>query len=321
MKKKRINGQTLSHNQAMEHKNETQNGFTKGDFALQNKDGVVISAKEAAEYCEYKKQRKRVDIRNAICRSEGVLYDHGEAKKNCDCAVKNRQAAVRMSSSTLEYVRPWVKASGVRVDCIIGGDGETLSKVKAYEIKCALKLNAKELTVVLSPSMLADGRYGGIRKELKRLRRAAGRAVLKACLKKPCPPERLIKISKICSEVGVDYLSLPLYDGCERAKSGLSGKCRLEVFGVETLAEYQRLINGGVDRIVTQNVEEILSQWLKEVEKIVFPTPANKEQKGLPLEENKDTGEQEKQEEEPTVDGIKKEIDCNDCVEHTAVKI
>ena len=34
----------------MEHKNETQNGFTKGDFALQNKDGVVISAKEAAEY-------------------------------------------------------------------------------------------------------------------------------------------------------------------------------------------------------------------------------------------------------------------------------
>ena len=304
MKKKRINRQSLSHNQAMEHKNETQNEFTKGDVALQNKDGVLISAKEAVEYCEYKKQKKRADIRSAICRSEGVLCDNGEAKKICERAVKHRQVAVRMSPSALEYVRPWVKTSGVRVDCFIGGNGETLSKVKAYEMKCALKLGAKELTVVLSPSMLADGRYGGIRKELKRLRRVAGRAILKACVQKSCPPERLAKISKICSELGVDYLSLPLYDGCERAKSGLSGKCRLEIFGVETLTEYQRLISAGVDRIVTKNVEEISSQWLKEVDKIVFSNLVDRVQEEMPIAEKKEAKERENQEEKSVIEQV-----------------
>ena len=269
----------MSHNQAMDNKQETQNELTKGGALPQNKDGVVISTKEAAEYCEYKKQRKRADIRSAMLKSEGILSDNGEAKKICDRAVKYRQAAVRMTPSALEYVRPWITASGIKADCLIGGDGETLSKVKAYEAKCALKLKAKELTVVISPSMLAECRYGGIRKELKRLRRVAGKAVLKARLNKRCSPERLARVSKICSDVGVDYLSLPLYDGCERAKSGLSGKCRLEVFGVETLAEYQKMARAGVERIVTDRVEEIQAEWLKEVEKITFPNLANEVKK------------------------------------------
>ena len=253
----------------MENRQDTQKDFT--EESVRAKDGVVISSREAAEYCEYKKQRKRADIRIAMLKSEGVLRDNGEAKKICDRAVKYRQAAVRMTPSSLEYVRPWVAASGVRVDCLIGGNGETLSKVKAYEAKCALKLKAKELTVMLSATMLAECRYTAIRKELKRLRRVAGKATLKARLEKRCAPERLARLSKICSEVGVDYLSLPFYDGCERAKAGLSGKCRLEIFGVESLEEYQKMSVAGVERIVTDRVEEIQAAWLKEVEKIVFP--------------------------------------------------
>ncbi len=264
----------------------------------QTKDGVVISTKEAAEYCEYKKQRKRADIRSAILKSEGILTDSGEAKKICDRAVKYRQAAVRMTPSALEYVRPWVTASGIKADCLIGGDGETLSKVKAYEAKCALKLKAKELTVAISPSMLAECRYGGIRKELKRLRRVAGKAVLKARLDKRCSPERLARVSKICSDVGVDYLSLPLYDGCERAKSGLSGKCRLEVFGVETLAEYQKMARAGVERIVTDRVEEIQAEWLKEVEKIAFPNLADEVKKDVLLEGTKKESKREEERED-----------------------
>ena len=264
----------------MESKQENQNGLTKGAAALgTEQDGVVISTKEAAEYCEYKKQRKRADIRSAMLKSEGVITENGEAKKICDRAVKYRQAAVRMTPSALEYVRPWVAASGVKVDCLIGGDGETLSKVKAYEAKCALRLKAQELTVTVSPSMLAECRYGGIKKELKRLRRASGKAVLKARLGQRISAERLARVSKICAEVGVDYLSLPFYEGCERAKSGLSGGCRLEIFGVESLDEYRVLSAAGVERIVTERVEEIQSAWLKEVDKIAFPKHMPKEER------------------------------------------
>lgn len=231
-------------------------------------NGVVISAREAAEYCEYKKQRKRAEIRSAMLKSEGELTDNGEAKKICDRALKYRQAALRMTPTALEYVRPWLGASGVRVDCVIGGNGETLAKVKVYEAKCALKLRAKELTTVLSPSMLTERRYGEIRKEVKRLRRVAGKAVLKVRLDRRYLTEVLTEVCKICSGVGVDYLSVPLFDGCERIRANLSGRCRLEVYGVETLDEYQKMVYAGVERIVTKRVEEIQSQWLKEVEKI-----------------------------------------------------
>ncbi len=275
----------MSHNQAMENKQETQQELTKGAVLPQNQGGVVISKKEAAEYCEYKKQRKRADIRSAILKSEGILTESGEAKKICERAVKYRQAAVRMTPTTLEYIRPWVATSGIKADCLIGGNGETLSKVKAYEAKCALKLKAQELTVALSPSMIAECRYAGVRKELKRLRRVAGKAVLKARLDARCSPERLARVSKICSDVGVDYLSVPLYDGCERVQSGLSGKCRLEVFGVETLEQYRKLVASGVERIVTERVEEIQAEWLKEVEKIAFPNRVEESVKAIEREE------------------------------------
>ncbi len=272
MQKKGIKGQSLSHNQAMENKQENKQELTKGVvLPNEHKDGVVISTKEAAEYCEFKKQRKRADIRNAIVKSEGVLTNNGEVKKILERAVKHRQAAVRMTPAMLEYVRPWVVTSGVKVDCLIGGNGDTLSKVKVYEAKCALKMKARELTVTISPSMLADCRFAGIRKELKRLRRVAGKSVLKARIEKRCSPERLASMEKICSDVGVDYLSIPYYDGCERAKMGLVGNCRLEVFGVDSLPVYQRLVASGVARIVTERVEEIQAEWLKEVEQITFP--------------------------------------------------
>lgn len=259
----------MSHNQGMENKQQTQKELTKAaTIGRYNGNGVVISAGEAAEYCEYKKQRKRAEIRSAMLKSEGVLVDNSEAKKICDRALKYRQAAVRVTPTALAYVRPWLAASGVRVDCVIGGDGETLTKVKSYEAKCALKLRAKELTAVLSTSMLAERRYGEIRKEIKRLRRVAIKAVLKVRLARNYLAETLTEVCKICSGVGVDYLSVPLFDGCERIRASLSGHCRLEVYGVETLDEYQKMVNAGVERIVTERVEEIQLQWLREVEKI-----------------------------------------------------
>ena len=266
---------------------------------MQNKDGVVISSKEAAEYCEYKRQRKRADIRSAMLKSEGVLAENGDMKKVCERAVKYRQAAVRMTPMALENIRPWINAGGLNADCLVGGNGETLSKVKAYEAKCALKLKAKELTVVLSPTMLAECRYTGIRRELKRLRRIAGKAVLKARLDVRYSPERLARVSKICAEVGVDYLSVPYYEGCERLRTGLLGRCRLEVYGVETLDEYKKMSLSGVERIVTERAEEIQNEWMKEVETITFPKPLKVEKLTEIQAETQEEKEGEKGEESP----------------------
>lgn len=234
-------------------------------------NGVMISAREAEEYCEYKKQKKRAEITSAIFRSETPFEGKEEAKTVCETASKHRQAAVRLNPVTLAKDGEFFRERGVKTDCVVGGTGETLPKVKAYEAKCALRMQANEITVALSPSQVENCNYGAIRKELKKLRFVARRATLKARLDRRYSPERMSKLARLCTEVGVDYFSVPRYEGCERLRAELVGGCKLEVSGVETLAEYKKLTDAGVERIVTERIREIYLEWMREVEKITFP--------------------------------------------------
>ncbi|MBQ9714166.1 MAG: hypothetical protein IJV83_02475 [Clostridia bacterium] len=271
-----INGRRLSHNRTMENKLQQQN-FTKGaEMAGKDLQNVTLSAKEAAEYSEYKRQRKRADVKNALTKSVGVMRDCSAVKRVCSQAAKYKQSAVQTTSSGLEYGQPWLRASGVRTDCFIGGNGEVLSKAKAYEAKCALRLRAKELTLILSTDALLNCRYGGIRKEIKKIRRIAKKAVLKVRLGQQFSVERVARVSKICGDLRVDYLSVPYFSGCERLRSGLSGGCCLEVFGVEKTDDYRRLILAGVERIVTEKAEEIYTEWMREAEQVSFGSAIEK---------------------------------------------
>lgn len=238
---------------------------------IPEENGVMISTREAQEYCEYKRRKKRAEITSAIFRSETPLLQKGEVKVVCDTAAKHRQAAVRLTPVILEAEGGFFRERGVRTDCLIGGTGETLPKVKAYEARRALWLKANELSVAITPSFVEGGDYAGIRKELRKLRRVAGKAVLKARLEKRYSPERMSRIAKLCVETGVDYFSVPRYEGCESLRADLTGACKLEVSGVETLTEYKRLTDAGVERIVTERIREIYLEWMREVDKITFP--------------------------------------------------
>lgn len=272
-----IIGIGLSHNQHMDTKTEQKNIFTNGtpsNAVRELKDGekgVVISSREAQEYCEYKRQKKRAEISAAILRSEAVLSEKDDPKRVLEKAVRYRQAAVRVTPVTLAQSVGDFVAKSIKTDCVIGGTGETLSKVKAYEAKCALRLRADELTLVLAPSLLASCRYGAIRKELKKLRRVAKRAVAKAQLDMGYPQATMARVARICSEVGLDYVCVPYHEGCERLKLDLFGDCKLQVSEVQTLEQYKRLSYAGIGRIVTRNVQEIHADWMREVEEIVFP--------------------------------------------------
>ena len=261
----------------METKTEQKKIFTSGaaiGAAQEHKaeeNGVVISSREAQEYCEYKRQKKRAEISAAILRSEAVLSAKDDPKRVMEKAVRYRQAAVRVTPVTLAQSGDDLAAKSIKTDCVIGGTGETLAKVKAYEAKCALRLRADELTLVLAPSLIAACRYGAIRKELKKLRRVARKAVAKAQLDMGYPQATMARVARICSEVGLDYVCVPYYEGCERLKLELFGDCKLQVSEVQTLEQYKRLAYAGIGRIVTRNVQEIHADWMREVEEIVFP--------------------------------------------------
>ena len=274
-----IRGEGLSHNQGME---TLQNDVMNSDLLMkrrsmddektpetpkQNADPLTISGREAAEYCAYKKQKKVSAIMDGISRAVYVLEDTDDAQRVVAQALRLRLSALRMTPLQMERLGAKCKEMGVSCDCVIGGNGETLVKVKGYEAKCALRLKAKQLTLLLSPSQVHACRYAEIRKEIRRVRRLAKKLLLTVSVSGGSMAN-LARIARICSEVGVDFLSVPYFSGCERVKAELTGGVKLEIVGAETLGQYKKLVEAGVGRIVTNRIAQFHAEWIKEVDEI-----------------------------------------------------
>lgn len=286
MDKNGINGRGLSHTQRMEAKNDNvaptkANGEAKG---------LLLSPKDAEEYRAYRKQKKINEIMSAIARSETPIDVKSDAERIYDRAVRLRQAAVKVTPRGLLQAQNRLVKSTVKLDCLIGGDGEMLAKVKAYEARAARRLHASELTVVLPPSLLLACRYSEIKRELRKIKRAAKKVTLKVWIDKNHPYMTIARTARICCEVGAQYFCIPYFAGCERLRCDLTGGCKLEISEVETLDDFKKMTAAGVERIVTSHIWEIYSEWMKEAEKISFavekpstPAPVKQETKALPV--------------------------------------
>lgn len=247
---------------------------------------LVISKREAEEFCAYKKQKKLAEINGAISRAELVFNGDTDAQSVCALMEKYRLASVKMPLTMLSLYGAFFIKRGVVCDCVIGGTGETLTDVKAREAKLALKYKAKEITLVLAPSAVRGARYVEIRKELKKLRRIARRAYLKVHLDEKYPYALLSRLARICAEECIDYISVPYFEGCEKLRADLFGGCLMEVSGVDNLPDYKKMIGAGVGRILSSHVTGIRAEWMREVDEIRFPAPQNHvEEKG-----NKENG-------------------------------
>lgn len=265
----------------MENKTQEKQVFTNvntknandvfGRSARGKEERVSITAREAMEYRDFKRQQKRAEILSAVARSEGVLSGNDDAGRTAEYAAKLRQAAVLLTPSRLEAVGKFFYRRGVATDCIVGGNGETLTKVKRYEARLAARLQAKELTLVLSPYQVTHCRYAEIRKEIKKISRVARKAKLKVWIDNVYPRTNISRMARLCAETGVAYFCVPYFDGCESLRGDLSRGCKLQVSNVQNLEQYRRLVAAGVGRIVTDRGWEIYGEWMREVDAIDFP--------------------------------------------------
>ncbi len=267
------------------------------------KTGVTLTQREAEEYCVYKRQRKISEIMSAMRQSENDLTEGVSATRTCENAVRLRQTSVRVTPSDMVQRGEIFKKGGVKIDCLIGGNGETFVCVKAYEAKRALKAGAKELTLVVTPSFIANSRYQELRRELRKLRRVARKAILKARVECAYPPAVLSRVARACADAKINYFSLPYFEGCERVQADLSKGCRLEVYGVDTLTDFQKMTGAGVGRIVSSRAWDIYREWMEEVGKITVESTLSEVQeeeksKLLQSQEDKPTSPKYEQETE-----------------------
>ena len=247
-----------------------QNDKTK--ISTKETEGVRITQREAEEYRAYKRQKKVAEIMSAIARSASPIDMKDDIKKLVDRAARFRQAAVKVTPVVFAQVQRELLKSRVGLDCIVGGNGETTAKVKAYEAKLAVKAGARELTLVLSSSHIFTGRYGEIRKEIQRIKRVGKRTKIKVWIDKKYPYPTVARIARLASEMGVDYVCVPYFFGCERLRYDLLRTCGLEVSEVETLDDFKKMAGAGVERIVTTRIFEIYTEWMKEAETLSVET-------------------------------------------------
>ena len=255
----------LSHNSRMETQITRNEIPTKADAWQKSIEcGVILSEKEADEFRAYKRKKKLDEISMGIAKSQPTLLGNEDVQRVCDRAVRLGQPAIRLPATKLFQAKYYLGKSAVRLDCLIGGNGETATKVKCYEAKLAKRKKAKELTLVVTPSWMECCRYSEVRREIKAVQRAARRVRLKVRVEKAYSLASLSRLARVVCECKAQYFSVPYFDGCERLRLDLTGGCKLEVSGVKDLETYKKLLAAGVSRVVTEHAWEIYTAWMRE---------------------------------------------------------
>lgn len=273
MEKTGIICKALSHNLRMENQAKTINSTN------QSENKICLQGEEAEEFRAYQKRKKINEITTRIARSQAKVTGAEDVQRVCERAKRLQQQAVLLPLTKLSQAKYYLSGSKVAIDCLVGGTGETTAKVKAYEGKTAVKSGAKEITLILAPSFVDCCRYSEIKREIKRVKRAIGRATLKVSVEKNYLTANVLRIARIVGEAGAKYFCVPYFSGCEKIRLELTGGCKLQINGVEDLSTFKTLSTLGIPRITTGNGWEIYNEWLQEKLPTIEPEESQPEEK------------------------------------------
>lgn len=172
----------------------------------------VLSPDEAAAFTEFKRERREAEalltLKKLIADASRRETDKALLKKICAFAMKSHAGGVLVSPVHAAAARKLLLGSGVRVVCIVGGNGETLPSVKKYEAKRAAKAGAEEIRLIPCYSALISGNLTYLKKEIKKVKRAA-----RGCA---------VVLSLEDHSLGEEDVALGTRAACE---SGISGVC------------------------------------------------------------------------------------------------
>ncbi len=130
-----------------------------------------------------------------------------EIKEICDDAITYGVASVCIPPSYVKQVKEYVKEK-MAVCTVIGfPNGYHTTAVKVYETKDAIANGADEIDMVINLGMLKDQRHGEILDEIKQIKAACGKHILKVIIE-TCllTDEEKIKMCEIVTKAGADFI-------------------------------------------------------------------------------------------------------------------
>lgn len=129
-------------------------------------------------------------------------------EKLCKEALEYHFMSVCVNPGFVPLAAKLLKGSDVKVCTVVGFPlGATLPESKAYEAKLAIEAGATEVDMVLNDSMAKVHDYEYIANEVKLVKKACGKILLKVILE-TCllTDEEITECSKACVRGGADYV-------------------------------------------------------------------------------------------------------------------
>ena len=128
--------------------------------------------------------------------------------KLCAEAKEFHFASVCVNPGFVPLAAKELKGSDVKVCTVVGFPlGATLPESKAYEAKLAIEAGATEVDMVLNDSMAKEHNYAYIEDEVRLVKKACGKILLKVILE-TCllADEEITQCCKACVRAGADYV-------------------------------------------------------------------------------------------------------------------
>jgi len=128
--------------------------------------------------------------------------------KLCAEAKEFHFASVCVNPGFVPLAAKELKGSDVKVCTVVGFPlGATLPESKAYEAKLAIEAGATEVDMVLNDSMAKEHNYAYIENEVRLVKKACGKILLKVILE-TCllTDEEITQCCKACVRAGADYV-------------------------------------------------------------------------------------------------------------------
>lgn len=246
--------------------------FGKNSCMESVSENKVLTPEEASQFREFKRERHERELAARLKRAIVDCSRRG-AEKNalsraCALAKKYGVHAVAVSPVNVALCRRILEESAVGVICIVGGTGESLSAVKKCEAKKAFACGAREVRLVLCYSRLALGDLSYLKREIKKVKKAAKKHVLTVSLEDhSLTREEVLLGVKAAREAKADGVCVRGELGLLEAALEAGGGMRVDVSDVENVEQFNSLLRAGAFGVGTARLQEIAEELFAEAER------------------------------------------------------
>ena len=247
----------------------------------QSADGVRISLEEMAEFEEFKKQKKVLELRRMLKTIDHTLLKQTatreDIRKLCREAVDYGFYSVCVQPVYVSDCADFLKdAPQIKIACVVGFPmGENKTETKVFETKRAVADGADEIDMVICISAVKNANYSYVKREIRQIVKAAKGAPVKVILETSLlSHEEMIKAAQCAKDAGAAFVKTSTGYFGEGAKTEdvrllketVKGACSVKASGgIRDAVQFRAMLGAGADRIGTSSGVAIAESLKKEL--------------------------------------------------------